>query len=259
MPSQRHIDRTGARLAVLVLLFSAPHAPGRAAESGAAGGAAAWSASDIRVVETIPGKERTATTRFEIGENGDARISVEEQTGPAHTAGTILLIGGRWILIQGFAPSRRGVDALDVAALNSQLVIVLLTAVLPKGPPAAGPPQHVSFSEKNNPIRIATPTASGLYNAPWTVEGAVTVASAGAPATYRLTFTCASADHTRTTIFSGSVGSSPTPLRLPDSMRLAGWTIRRVDSPRAGPADAAHGEHTATRPKVATLGELRLE
>jgi hypothetical protein len=117
----------------------------------------------------------------------------------------------------------------------------------------------VSLSEQNNPIRIVTPTASGIYDAPWTVEGTVTVASAGAPATYRLTFTCASPDRARTSIFSGSIGSSPIPLHLPDSMRLAGWSIRRVDSPRTGPTDAAHGEHTATRPKVATLGELRLE
>jgi hypothetical protein len=213
----------------------------------------------MSVTQSIAGKER-ASTRFEVGANGDARVAVSLKDGEAHTAGTILLIGGRWMLTRGFtAAPAKAVGALDVAALNSQLVIVLLTAALPNGPPAKGAPPRVHFEEKTQRIRIATATTTGEYDAPWSVDGTVSTAAAGGATSFRLTFTCSESGRPATTVFAGSVGNSEPPLKLPDSMTLAGWTLRRIGAPRAATAAGAPAGSVAGPPehKPATIGELR--
>ena len=147
---------------MLALLPAAAPAAAHLAEA-----LAAWAPDDIRVSQTETGRPGSASSHFEIAPNGDARIAVELRDDGTHTSGTILLIGGQWMLTQGFA-SKGGseIEALDAAALSSQLVIVLLTAALPGGRPAPGPPQHVRFAEKAKPIRIATAS-----RVPRTVDG----------------------------------------------------------------------------------------
>jgi hypothetical protein len=232
------------RVLLLALILTAP------AAAHMAEAAAAWTPNDIAVSQTEAVRSGTANTRFEVGASGDARIAVELRDAGAPLKGTILLVAGRWMLTQGFAAApAREVDTLDVATLNSQLVIVLLTAVLPKGPPAAGAPQHVRFAEKNNPIRIETPTKSAEYRAPWTVVGSVSVPAANAPVNYQLSFTYSDEGIARTLDFAGTVATVSSPLELPDSMKLAGWKIRRIGADPGG----AH----APLPKAATVGELR--
>jgi len=237
-----------SRLAALALILVAVPPAAHPAE-----GSPAWAPSDISALQTVPGRPATASTRFEVGANGDARITLDLHDGGAHTAGTILLIGGRWMLTRGFtSASQNEIEALDVAALNSQLVIVLLTAALPGGPPAPGPPQHVRFAEKTNPIRIATATKSAEYGAPWTVTGAVAVPDADAAATYQLSFTYSGQGVAQTMEFEGSAGGAKSPVELPDSMKLAGWKLRRLGPAREGAMAPAQPV-----PKAATLGELR--
>jgi hypothetical protein len=212
------------------------------------------------VSQTDPGQPGSSSTHFEVAANGDARIAVELRAGGTHTTGTILLIGGRWMLTQGFtSKGAKEIEALDVAALNSQLVIVLLTAVLPGGRPAPSPAQHLRFAEKANPIRIATASTSAEYLAPWTVTGSVTVPDADAPATYQLSFTYSDQGVARTIDFAGSVGNTKSPVDLPDSMKLAGWKITRLSMTSESSASGVQPDAGAHRalPKVATLGELR--
>jgi hypothetical protein len=220
-------------------------------------GSAAWTPNDISVSRSVAGQPGGASTHFEVGANGDARIVVDLHTEGMRTRGTILLISGRWMLTQGFTGAQgRELEALDAAALNSQLVIVLLTAALPNGPPAPGAPQHVRVAEKHNPIKIATASRSAEYLAPWTVVGSVTVKAAQAPASYQLSFTYPEEGLARTLDFAGSVGNVKPPVELPDSMKLAGWKIHRLPSPSGSPShpdDAAQG----APPRAATLGELR--
>jgi hypothetical protein len=221
---------------------------------------AAWAPNDINVSQSVPERAGSSGSRFEIGANGDARIAVDQHEGSSHVAGTILLIAGRWMLTQGFSGAPAGeLAALDAAAVNSQLVIVLLTAALPNGAPAAGAPQHVRFAEKAQPIKITTGSSSAEYGAPWTVVGAVTVQHADGPASYQLSFTYSDQGLARTMDFSGSVGNQKSPLSLPDSMKLAGWKLRRL--PQSAESSGAAGQpdsavHTET-PRAATLGELR--
>jgi len=85
------------------------------------------------------------------------------------------------------------------------------------------------------------------------------VPSADAPAAYELSFTYSDAGAARTIELAGSAGNAKSPLDLPDSMKLAGWKVRRLpqslDSAlsAAQPDSAAHRE----RPEAATVGELR--
>lgn len=222
--------------------------------------AAAWAPDDISVSQSVPGEPASATTRFQVAANGDARIAIERHDGSIRTSGTILLIAGRWMLTQGFAASSgKEIESLDLAALNSQLVIVLLTAALPDGPPAPDKPQHVRFAEKNNPIRIATASTSAEYRPPWTVLGAVTVPAADVAANFQLSFTYPDRGISRTIDFAGSAGSARAPLDLPDSMKLAGWKISRLpqslDSSLTAAQPDAAGEKRAR--SAATVGELR--
>jgi len=260
--SDRPAERTRARLrprkratcGALLALFPATALPALALAS------ASWALDDISVSQSVPGEPPSATARFEVAANGDARIAIERHEGSTRISGTILLIAGRWMLTQGFAASSgKEIESLDLAALNSQLVIVLLTAALPDGPPAPGKPQHVRVAEKNNPIRIATASSSTEYHAPWTAVGTVTVPSADVAANYQLSFTYSDRGISRTIDFAGNAGHARSPLDLPDSMKLAGWKLSRLpqsleSSLTAAQPDAA-GEKRAR--SAATVGELR--
>jgi len=241
-------------LAMTALLIATTSAAALAAS------AAAWSPDDIHVSRSTPGQPGSAGSHFEVAQNGDARITIERREGSTHAMGTIVLIGGRWMLTQGFAAAPgKELESLDLAVLNSQLVVVLLTAALPGGPPPAGAPQHVRFAEKTNPIRIATATSATEYLAPWTVVGSVTVPAVDAEATYQLSFTYSDQGLSRTMDFAGSVGNARLPLDFPDSMKLTGWKIRRLpqslESSLAA-ADPGSAPHPGV-PQPATLGKLR--
>jgi hypothetical protein len=242
------------RLCFLALLFAGGLGALRAQTS------AAWAPNDINVSQSLPERAGSAGSRFEIAANGDARIAIDRRDGGTHTSGVILLIAGRWMLTQGFAASAaEELAALDAATLSSQLVVVLLTAALPEGPPAAGPLQHVRFAEKVKPIKITTASSSAEYGAPWTVVGTVTVQRADGPANYQLSFTYSDQRLARTLDFSGNVGNEQSPLSLPDSMKLAGWKIRRLPQPGESSEIAGEPESAVQResPRAATLGELR--
>jgi hypothetical protein len=248
-------SRPAAQLSLLALLslWAAPLA-------ALAEAAASWAPNDIRVSRSAPGEAPSVSAHFEVAPGGDARIEMERRDRSSRTAGTILLIGGRWMVTRGFgASSASEIESLDRAVLDSQLVIVLLTAALPAGPPPPGAPQHVRFAEKTNTIRISTASTSTEYRAPWTVVGTVTLRDADAATNYQLSFTYSDQGVARTLDLAGSAGTARPPLDLPDTMKLAGWKIRRLpqsleSSLSAAAPDAAPQKSAQT---AATLGELR--
>lgn len=226
-----------------------------------ADGGAIWVAKDISVVLTVPGQDGAANTRLEVGANGDARITFDIREGHSRTKGTIILIAGRWMLTQGFAPTPDAeIDEMDAAALTTQLVMRLLEAGLPKGPPTPGSPQHVSLSEKANPIQVATTSASGEYGPPWSIDGTVSVRAAGAPATYRLRFTFSDQGRATTMNLSGSVADPSPPVSFPDLMTLSEWTIHKIGPYQQQLPDGTRYDFGARpqTPKATTVGELRM-
>jgi len=246
----RHLFILASSLA-LAIAFS----PGHATEGGAI-----WVVKDVSVALTIPGQDGAANTRLEVGANGDARITVDTREGGSHTKGTIVLIAGRWMLTQGFTPTPGAeIDEMDAAALTSQLVIRLLSVVLPKGPPTPGPPLQVSLSEKANPIQVNTPSASGEYGVPWSVDGTVAVEARGAPAIYRLRFTFSEQGRAMVMNLAGSFADSGPPVSFPDSMTLTGWTIHKIGPYQEQLPNGTKFDYGA-RPQVpaaTTVGQLR--
>jgi len=238
-----------------VLIFLLVLAP---ASDYAASRETAWTAKDISVVQTIPGDSGSENSRLEIGTGGDARITFDFRHGGSSTKGTIILVSGRWMLTQGFDPGPGvEIDEMDIAALNSQLVMRLLEASLPKGPPAPGSPIAISASEGASPIQVATSSASGEYGPPWKVSGTVGVSAVGAPATYKLRFTFTDEGHSRTMNLVGTVGA--TSASLPDSLPLSGWAVHRLgpyqqQSPNGTTLDYGAKPQTST---ADTLGDLR--
>jgi hypothetical protein len=89
---------------LLILALTVAFAMG-SSRSHAADGAAAWIAKDVSVTLTVPGQDGVANTRLEVGAIGDARVTVDTREGSSHTKGRIILIAGRWMLTQGFAPT----------------------------------------------------------------------------------------------------------------------------------------------------------
>jgi hypothetical protein len=228
--------------------------------SRGADGGPAWVAKDVGVLMTVPGQDGAANTRLEVGANGDARITVDMREGKDHTKGTIVLIAGRWMLTQGFAPTPGAeIDEMDIAALNSQLVMRLLSAALPKGPPAPGLLHHASYNEKAIPMQVATSSASAEYRAPWSVSGTVAVRAAGAPAAYKLKFTYSDKGHAIIMNLAGNIADPDTVVSFPDSMTLSGWTIHNIgpyQQQYPGGTTLDFGARPET-PKAATVGELR--
>lgn len=226
----------------------------------AASGGSDWVAKDISVIQTVPGQDGAANTHLEVGASGDARITLDIRDGSNRTKGTIILIAGRWMLTQGFTPTRGAeIDLMDVASLNSQLVMTLLESGLPKGPPIPGTPHKVAYSDKANPITVTTSSASGQYGAPWTVDGTVTVESAGAPAFYQLSFTFTDQGRPVTMKLSGRVADPSTVVSFPDSMKLGGWAIHKIgpyQQQYPGGTTLDFGARPET-PKATTVGELR--
>src|SRR5215469_1955186 len=62
--------------------------------------ATAWAANNIRVSQSETGRAGSTNTHFEVAADGDARIAIERREDGTHISGTILLIGGRWMLTQ---------------------------------------------------------------------------------------------------------------------------------------------------------------
>jgi hypothetical protein len=85
------------------------------------------------------------------------------------------------------------------------------------------------------------------------------VPAADAEATYQLSFTYSDQGVSRTMDFAGSVGNARSPLDFPDSMKLAGWKIRRLPQSLESSltaADPGSAPHPGA-PLPATLGKLR--
>jgi hypothetical protein len=221
----------------------------------------AWVATDIRVDQTIKGEAGHIATRLEVGTLNDARMSIDIDFNGSQKKGTIILIGGRWMLTQGFTPDPGfEIDVLDQVALNSQLIIGVLNAALPNGPPAGRTGIRVKHSDTSEPIRVGTASASAQFGPPWSVDGTVEVASVGAPAVYHLTLTFSNAGRATTTVLNGSLANPGTALSIPDSMPLKGWKVYRVGPyPQPSPGGGTKSDYGArpANPQASTVGELR--
>ncbi len=83
--------------------------------------------------------------------------------------GELLFVKGVEGLIQ-----ENAIDLLDEPLLYLQQVLKILAHIFPQGPEGVHGEEHFNVTEKDMPIRVATSSASGTYEAPWTATGSLT-------------------------------------------------------------------------------------
>jgi hypothetical protein len=224
-----------------------------------AAGLSPWAMTSFDVTQTVPSVSGAETTKLLVTANGDARIAVNVNIGNEHNRGTILLIAGRWMATQGLTlQSGSELDLMDIAAMNSQLVMTLLRLALPEGLPQPGAPARIDLKEQRGPLTVATSSASGEYGAPWTASGTASVAAAGGPVTYKLDFTFKTREDQQEVHLTGQLSRPDPPLTIADSESLSGWAVYSIGPDQKISRDGARGGYGAQpAAEAATVGELR--
>jgi hypothetical protein len=167
--------------------------------------------------------------------SNDFRLDSEMFDGAAMRKGTILMVGGLVMAVQG-KMVKPGLEPrlLDGAALSQQLVYRLLDAALPGGPDAIEGVRQIEYASADDMI-LATSTAEGLVAAPWRVTGKVSKLVSGAIG-YDLQLASggpsvlADSDDNYNPHLVGRL-SRQAVAALDGSMSLAGWRTYRADAP----------------------------
>jgi hypothetical protein len=144
--------------------------------------------------------------------------------GSSGTQGKIIVIAGRAMLMRG-VPHEKGyeIDALDGPVLMNQLAVTLLDQAFPKGPESVRTTQKVRIAQKMRAIRIATASASGRFEPPWTLTGAVQRADGRIG--YDLQFTSGSSNGVKSFHVAGYWVKESILPPLDEQMSLEGWTL----------------------------------
>jgi len=184
------------------------------------GAGSPWSSfTQFRV--DLRGKDHSATTTMTMHGRDDFSVHIEDAPG---TRGTIIVVGGRAMLMKDVQhESGYEIDALDGPVLMHQLVMTLLDQAFPNGPTSVGASVPIKIVQKERAIRIATPSAGGRLEAPWTLTG--TARRSGDRIEYDLQFAFTAQRSTRSLGFTGFWERAPAAPALDDHMSLDGWTV----------------------------------
>lgn len=166
--------------------------------------------------------------------------------------GETLLVGGRVMLSRGFGDRQAELGAsLDAPALMMQLALRLLERAAPAGPGAVTAITPVDLEDTVNPILLETSTATGGFQAPWSLEGEI--APVGSEQRrfdlhFHFSAGAGSAAQAASMRLRGQADFAASDFPLPGSTPLAGWQLTWRD-----PEDAAAG----AAGRAGTLDELR--
>jgi len=159
-------------------------------------------------------------------ETSDIQIDVENFQSDSINKGKILMIGGRIMATRGpITEPGYEIDALDGAILQLQLVTKLLGRAIPEGPGKITSALHVDYTDPQIGIQIATPSAGGMIQAPWSVIGELKRGQ-GNSIEYDLTLTFrgSEAKGKSTMSFSGKLFNGEG-TKIDDKMSLAVWNV----------------------------------
>jgi hypothetical protein len=106
--------------------------------------------------------------------SNDFRLDTELFDGAQLRKGTILMVGGLAMAVQG-EMVKPGLEPrlLDGAALSQQLVYRLLDTALPEGPAGVDGVTQIEYASADDGMHLATTTTEGIITAPWRVTGKV--------------------------------------------------------------------------------------
>jgi len=161
-------------------------------------------------------------------ENNDVIIEKDECYAGKEVKGAILIISGYMMLTKEL-DLKEGyeIDAADEPGLMMQLLLNLLGFIAPDGPQSLNGKLVVNHTEKTEPIKVATSSASGVFGAPWTAKGVLEKRDEN-KVEYDVDFESAlSKDDGYAVKMSGKWEARKVePLK--DSMRLEGWRIYAI-------------------------------
>jgi len=161
-----------------------------------------------------------STATMTIAKNGDTRIETSGVADGKNYSGTLILVSGNFMLAKGVELSPGAeIDAIDAPVLEAQTAMKLLARVLPAGPKSVVHTREINFTERKDPLEVATQSASGAYPPPWSLMGIVKRESATKIA-FSLSFAFPGSPQPLS--IAGAWENSPA-VAFPDSASVKGW------------------------------------
>jgi hypothetical protein len=199
--------------------------------------------------------------KFELAENSDLKISVDERSGQESRLGEIMMISGRALLISGLKPKEENeLDLLDGPVLMCQLAINLLHYAFPEGPKSVVKNTPFALTEEFRSIIIASPNSTSFFPPPWKVSGSVNPIDGSVAFDLKYSFKPEANNAGNSEIwFKGIWEHAKTPNHFSDSMSLQDWTVSIID-PETEKVASANADDALPRKVISgyrTLGELR--
>jgi hypothetical protein len=217
--------------------------------------------NNIALESTDPQQSYKTKWKFELAENSDLKISVDERSGKEKRLGEIMMISGRALLISRLKPNEESeLDLLDGPVLMCQLAINLLHYAFPEGPESVVKNTPFELTEEFRSIIIASPNSTSFFPPPWKVNGSVNPVDGYVAFNLKFSFKPEANNAGNSEIwFKGIWEHAKIPSRFPDTMSLSDWTISIIDPETQKVASSITGD--AIPRKVIsgyrTLGELR--
>jgi len=172
-------------------------------------------------------------------ETSDIQIDIENSQSGSINKGKILMIGGRIMASRGpITEPGYEIDALDGAILELQLVTKMLGRAIPEGPGNITSSRRVDYADSQTGIQIATPSAKGMIQPPWSVVGELKRGQDDSIEYHlMLTFRSTEDKGKSTMSFSGKLFNGKD-TKIDDQMSLAAWNVFGV-GPQSRKQDGA--------------------
>jgi len=213
--------------------------------------------NNVALESTDPQKSYQTKWKFELTENSDLKISVDERSGKESRLGTIMMIFGRALLVNGLKlEENHELDFLDGPVLMCQLAINLLHYAFPEGPKSVVKNTPFELTEEFRSIIISSPDTTSFFPPPWKVNGSVNPIDGSVAFDLKFSFKPESNNAGNSEIwFKGIWEHAKIPSRFPDAMSLKDWTVSIIDPETQKVASDDSGARKVT--DYRTLGELR--
>lgn len=165
---------------------------------------------------------------FTIPDPLNLSVQIDQKHGDETTSGTVMLVSGRLMMTKGLDMNPGyEIDLLDGPILIYQLAINLLDKAFPTGPATIVAEHGVDRTEEAEGIHVATMSASGQFQPPWTLTGKVSRAS-DESISFDLAFTFPAGGENRTWHLSGLWENPVVVPDFDDSMSLEEWNIHSL-------------------------------
>jgi hypothetical protein len=200
--------------------------------------------SHVRLGIEFPGEGYHAQWELFRCDCGDLLVRSELNVPGEVEAGESLLVGGRVVLSRGFAGDAELGSSLDAPALMMQLALQLLERAEPGGPARIPEAVDIDILEKSSPIMLQSYSASGGFQAPWSVRGRIEPEGQTRrrfDLHFEFSVGAGSAAQQGTMRLKGMADFAQRDFPVPGDSALRGWTFswREAQDPAAAAAAAA--------------------